>query len=288
MQTLVFSFYKVQTMKTSNKWLFEIVPTPVRKINPYRKNYPNSVWGKEWELQESSSTWHCGSQNCPTHNSPEHECRNWKMASISASVGLKGINKPNDVRIIQGALNRLAAACGGPETKLATDGMATKQLFSIIHGFQARFFGTLNPDAKVDVGGNTYKALARQLKVKRIAVYLSAQQLEVVENGCSNGSFPCVTGDYEFPTERGEFRVLSKQHPYRSKKYDVQMNYAMFFTSDGKAIHQYHGLSPLWLVRWMKQDLTDWFGSHGCVRLEEQDAKALYEWVAVGTRVTVY
>jgi lipoprotein-anchoring transpeptidase ErfK/SrfK len=210
------------------------------------------------------------------------------MAKISASVGLHGINKPNDVRIIQGSLNRVAAVCGGPETKLATDGKATGELFSIISRFQARFFGTLKPDAKVDVKENTYKALARQLQVKRMAVYLSKQEVEVVENGCGKGTFLCVTGDYQFPTERGEFKILTKRHPYRSKKYNVQMNYAMFFTSDGKAIHQYHGLSPLWLVRFLKMNSSDWFGSHGCVRLEEQDAKALYEWVTVGTRVTVY
>ncbi len=78
----------------------------------------------------------------------------------------------------------------------------------------------------------------------------------------------------------------AKEHPYRSKKYDVQMNYALFFTSDGKALHQYHGVVPIAVLRVMKSG-SDWIGSHGCVRLSQSDAAALYNWAAAQTPVVV-
>lgn len=65
------------------------------------------------------------------------------------------------------------------------------------------------------------------------------------------------------------------------------MDYAMFFTQDGKALHQYHGPLPLSVVRTAKQAVSEWFGSHGCVRLEESAARTLYQWTPLLTRVTI-
>jgi lipoprotein-anchoring transpeptidase ErfK/SrfK len=83
------------------------------------------------------------------------------------------------------------------------------------------------------------------------------------------------------------FRIFRKNHPYRSRTYNTQMDYAMFFTNDGKALHQYHGVMPLSIVRVARGNVSDWFGSHGCVRLSESDAKALYGWTPLGTTVIV-
>jgi lipoprotein-anchoring transpeptidase ErfK/SrfK len=123
---------------------------------------------------------------------------------------------------------------------------------------------------------------------KVIKVDLSLQTVEALEDGKRIHQFDCVSGDQDHPTDRGLFAVMRKQHPYRSHAYNVQMNYAMFFTRDGKALHQYHGPLPLHVIRTLRSEVSDWFGSHGCVRLEEEDAKALYEWAAVGTRVHVF
>jgi lipoprotein-anchoring transpeptidase ErfK/SrfK len=66
----------------------------------------------------------------------------------------------------------------------------------------------------------------------------------------------------------------------------VKMHYAMFFTHDGKAIHQYHG--PVFsIVRALKTSVSDSFGSHGCVRLQEEDARALFSWASNHTIVHV-
>ena len=122
---------------------------------------------------------------------------------------------------------------------------------------------------------------------KIIKVNLVRQIIEAYEGSTQVFRFECVTGDKDHPTDRGVFSILRKAHPYRSHTYNVQMNYAMFFTHDGKALHQYHGVVPLSVVRTARSSVSEWFGSHGCVRLAEADAKALYEWAPVGTTVHV-
>lgn len=126
-----------------------------------------------------------------------------------------------------------------------------------------------------------------QPKPKTIKVNLAQQIVEAYEGTERIFRFECVTGDKDHPTDRGTFRILRKHHPYRSRTYNVQMDYAMFFTHDGKALHQYHGVVPLSIVRTARSSVSEWFGSHGCVRLAEADAKALYGWAAVGTTVMV-
>ncbi|PAK16414.1 L,D-transpeptidase [Burkholderia ubonensis] len=117
---------------------------------------------------------------------------------------------------------------------------------------------------------------------KSIVVDLSSQSVEAIEGAARVFRFDCVTGDSEHPTDRGAFRIMEKYRSYRSRAYNVQMDYAMFFTGDGKALHQYHGPMPLSLVRMARNTV-----SHGCVRLAEADAKRLYDWAPMGTVVQV-
>lgn len=123
--------------------------------------------------------------------------------------------------------------------------------------------------------------------VKTIKVSLMQQTVEAYEDSTRIFRFECVTGDRDHPTDRGVFKIMRKNQLYRSHTYDVPMNYAMFFTLDGKALHQYHGVVPLSVVRSVRGGVSDWFGSHGCVRLAASDAKALYGWTPVGTTVRV-
>jgi hypothetical protein len=137
---------------------------------------------------------------------------------------------------------------------------------------------------QIEVGGG---AAAGPSRGKRIVVDLDSQTVDAHDDGARVYHFDCVTGDQSHPTTPGIFSVIRKAHPYRSRRYDVQMNYAMFFTADGKALHQYHGSVPLSVVRALKSGVTDYLGSHGCVRLTEQDARVLYEWTPLGTPVQV-
>ena len=122
---------------------------------------------------------------------------------------------------------------------------------------------------------------------KIIKINIDQQIVEAFEGSTKVFRFECVTGDRDHPADRGLFRIIRKPYfRYRSHAYNVQMNYPLFFTHDGKALHQYHGPMPLWAVR-SARSVSDWVGSHGCVRLVEDDAKGIYEWASIGTAVHV-
>lgn len=226
--------------------------------------------------------WHCGTQACPTHGRPSHACIGWSLAAISGSVGDAGRNAPADVRVIQGALNRVAGA--DTYDFLATDGSASPALGHAIGVFQKFALGMVHPDRRVSLAGPTYRALARRLRLKLIRVSLHRQELSAYEDGRRVYRFPCITGASDHPTEPGRFSVLRLERKYRSRTYDADMDYALFFSNDGKAIHQYHGYFGV--ARALKS-VSDLFGSHGCVRLEESHARTLFNWAQQGTRVEI-
>jgi lipoprotein-anchoring transpeptidase ErfK/SrfK len=123
---------------------------------------------------------------------------------------------------------------------------------------------------------------------KIIRVDLMAQLVDAYDGSERIHRFECVSGDKTHPTNRGKFNIQRKHEIYRSHTYNVQMNYAMFFTADGKALHQYHDAVPLSVVRTFRDKVSDWFGSHGCVRLSEADARTLFEWTPLGTVLEVF
>jgi lipoprotein-anchoring transpeptidase ErfK/SrfK len=166
-----------------------------------------------------------------------------------------------------------------------TDGVVTPKMLEAIRLLQQRGLGLAAPDGKVDPGGKTFRMLAHTLKLKRIVVSLKEQYLEAFDDGRKIFRFPCMTGATDHPTDPGVFKIFNKDEKHRSRAYDADMHYAMFFTKDGKAIHQYHG--PFALTRFMK-GVSDWFGSHGCVRLEEANARTLFRWTPSGTVVQIY
>jgi lipoprotein-anchoring transpeptidase ErfK/SrfK len=121
---------------------------------------------------------------------------------------------------------------------------------------------------------------------KQILVELKTQTLTAFDGRKQIYKFDCVTGDDTHPTNPGVFNIFLRDKEHVSKKYHVPMHYALFFTKDGKAIHQYHG-PAFSLVRALKENVSDYFGSHGCVRLEEENAKTLFDWTPIGTPVHV-
>jgi hypothetical protein len=76
---------------------------------------------------------------------------------ISASVGEGGVNRRDDVRIIQSALNDIEVEDGGPDPLLAVDGIAGKLTKSAIAKYQLPHIGFA--DSRVDPDGPTLRAL---------------------------------------------------------------------------------------------------------------------------------
>jgi lipoprotein-anchoring transpeptidase ErfK/SrfK len=119
---------------------------------------------------------------------------------------------------------------------------------------------------------------------KRIKVLLGRQVLLAYDGQTEKFKFDCVTGDSDHPTTPGHFTIFSKHRTYTSIKYKVPMDYAMFFTHDGKAIHKSNVVGPLSYLKWAGFSSV---GSHGCVRLTEIDARTLFDWTPLGTAVDV-
>lgn len=122
---------------------------------------------------------------------------------------------------------------------------------------------------------------------KKIEVDLGAQRVRALLGDKVVFDFDCVSGSSSTPTTKGNFTVGWKSKDHVSKKYGAKMHYALFF-HDGEALHQYHGPVPIKVLKVLKKGVTDWVGSHGCVRLDEDDAKALFEWAPVKTPVKVF
>ena len=79
---------------------------------------------------------------------------NMPEASISASVGRGGVNRQNDVLLIQQVL----LARGQANRALRADGVCNDNTVAAIVAFQAAFMRT--PDGKIDPGGTTWRHLS--------------------------------------------------------------------------------------------------------------------------------
>lgn len=119
---------------------------------------------------------------------------------------------------------------------------------------------------------------------KLIKVNLSRQVLTAYLDGKEVFCFDCATGDSNHPTDVGRFPIFKKDRRHFSHAYKVEMDFAMFFTHDGKAIHKSHVVGPISLLKSLGLES---FGSHGCVRLSAEDAETLFDWTPLGTIVEV-
>ncbi|MGH9791684.1 MAG: peptidoglycan-binding domain-containing protein, partial [Candidatus Acidiferrales bacterium] len=79
---------------------------------------------------------------------------------ITASVGKGGVNRPQDVRIIQALLN-MCRSRTGIAAPLATDGRIGRKTIAAIGAFQRAVSGATQPDCRVDCGGITLGLLQR-------------------------------------------------------------------------------------------------------------------------------
>lgn len=107
---------------------------------------------------------------------------------------------------------------------------------------------------------------------RRLEIHRDRGVLLMVEDGAVVRAVHTSTGAGGF-TPVGEFRVYAKVLMSWSVPFQVWMPYAAYFRG-GIATHQ----SP---------DVPSYPASHGCVRLPEGEAKRVYDFVAVGTPVSV-
>ena len=79
--------------------------------------------------------------------------------SITASVGLGGVNRKDDSMSVQDLLNKVPPDQGGPAPLLAVDGLPWQKTIAAIKNFQRVQVGVNQPDGRVDPNGPTLAAL---------------------------------------------------------------------------------------------------------------------------------
>lgn len=84
---------------------------------------------------------------------------------ISASVGRGGVNKREDVLVVQNLLNQVPADEGGPSVALVEDGLIGNKTINAIQNYQA-YIG-ITQDGLISPNGPTFKALSASREGKK-------------------------------------------------------------------------------------------------------------------------
>jgi lipoprotein-anchoring transpeptidase ErfK/SrfK len=135
------------------------------------------------------------------------------------------------------------------------------------------------PDAPLD--GNTGRRIVYDKTL--MTVWLVNKKDEVV------GRFP-VVGRWDRPV-KGEYKIYSKSPKSGNPNSGVTFNYMTRFAygNDGKTPIGFHDIPRYYNGRMMhsKKQLGLPVATGGCIRMDPEDAKQLYEWSKIGDRVVV-
>ncbi|MCJ2055195.1 L,D-transpeptidase [Methylobacterium sp. J-048] len=125
-------------------------------------------------------------------------------------------------------------------------------LVSVLSGLL--LWGAASPAARADV---------------LISVDKSAQRMEVSVDGQPRYAWPVSTGVEAYDTPSGSYRPFRMERTHFSKEWDdAPMPFALFFTTQGHAIHGTNHVRNLGRA-----------ASHGCVRLSVRNAATLFNLV---------
>jgi len=102
-----------------------------------------------------------------------------------------------------------------------------------------------------------------------IEIDKSAQRMIVSQDGAQVYVWPVSTGQRGYDTPSGEFKPFRMEKDHFSREWDdAPMPNSIFFTTRGHAIHGTEHVRNIGRP-----------ASHGCVRLEPENAKALFDMV---------
>ena len=105
---------------------------------------------------------------------------------------------------------------------------------------------------------------------KHVEADLSLQVIALIDHGKVERIYPTSSGKPSTPTVLGHYRFYSKTPGFNSH----QMYFSNYFIG-GYAIHGYY-------------DVPTYNASHGCLRIPNDDAYSVYQWVKIGDRIDVY
>lgn len=114
---------------------------------------------------------------------------------------------------------------------------------------------------------------AMDRKGRHIVISLSAQRGCFMDGDMELRRFRVCTGKKSTPTPKGHFHVMEKRKEHKSNLYNSSMPFFLRLTLDGVGLHQ----GPV----------RSYPASHGCIRLNWNDARFLFDHSEVGTAVFV-
>ncbi len=123
--------------------------------------------------------------------------------------------------------------------------------------------------------------------MKSIVVNLDEQTVEAFEDDNRVYAFICGRGMTTIPPTKGSFTSFASSIPTAARLTMCQWTTPCSSRRTGKPCTSTTGRCPSAWSGNVKQGVTEWFGSHGCVRLEENAARTLYEWAPLNTKVTI-
>lgn len=166
------------------------------------------------------------------------------------------------------------------------DGFKPGQTYTVSFGNSSAISASLTYSSEVftfspvSFGGQVLSDPPEITEGKYIDINLSTMQATLVNNGQVVGSYPVAgKGSPWKPTREGVFRILTKEENHFSRISHVWMPYSMQY-SGNYFVHEW----PYWPGGRPIQSKY----SSGCVRFFPGDAKQIYDWAQVGTRVVVH
>lgn len=169
--------------------------------------------------------------------------------------------------------------------------MTTKQIANSVKKVLTKRFDGIHADSvgvSLDGAPNTDGSLAH----KYIEVDISQQKLYTFANGALVKTYRVSTGK-DYPTPTGSFEILNKSGLGFSTIYNVWMPWWMGFAYSNQ-LHAYFGIHELPYAETNGNKIQrprDFIGTPntgGCVALDVGEAKEVYQFADVGTKVVIY
>jgi hypothetical protein len=172
------------------------------------------------------------------------------------------------VRALQRRLRRLGYVVGARGAYDARTARAVLA-FRKVTGMPRRFDASSSLMRAIAHGAGSFR-IRRPAHGRHIEADLSRQVIALISGGRVERIYPVSSGAPSTPTIRGAFRVYAKT-PGTNFKGMVDSAYF----SGGYATHGYFSVPAF-------------PASHGCLRVPIPDARSLFRWIRIGTRVDVY
>jgi hypothetical protein len=193
-------------------------------------------------------------------------------ASATTTTSVTPASSSNIVRALQAKLIRLKYLAPG----LATGNYGNRTIQAVM-----AFQGWVGLPRDGVAGSATYAALTHAKvpvswghKRKHMEVHKTQQVLLLIGNlGHVKRAIHVSTAGPGHFTPVGIFHIYRKEIMSWSTLFDVWLPFADYFTG-GYAFHEY-------------PDVPGYPASHGCIRISDGDAQAVWKFAALGTRVAI-